>query len=395
MEDLEFTLRLVSPAFIGGGEDLVLGPEQRKRRIDPEGDGLRIPSLRGVLRFWWRAKERDDDAEKLFAKEAAVFGSANKGQGVRIRPLSQDEWVPIAIPVSTAKTYLGSGAINNEKLLREAIPEDKRFKFCASGTRGQIEEVRKALILLHLFGGIGARSRRGWGSVHVLAKFIPGLPAREDGLADWFGKLFRLVWPEPESLSDSDRPLYSAFCRTSAVRRTKVRNGDYTRIFDEFYDHFREVRLSTSSSPLVKDDLTWEKEDAEWDKGDPAPPALRHAPNRLAYGLPYSPRAKNGSWKIEYHGRAPGRSKSKSEWTTRRASPLILKVHRFAPKRHFGVALHLDASFFGDMSLRIGAAAKRKPLTPSDPIDKPETRPPPGPAAIHDFLKGWTTIALP
>ena len=43
MEDIEFNLRQVSPAFVGDHDS-----ESADR-------GVRVPSLRGVLRFWFRA----------------------------------------------------------------------------------------------------------------------------------------------------------------------------------------------------------------------------------------------------------------------------------------------------------------------------------------------------
>jgi len=84
MKTIEATYRIVTPMFIGGANH------------DPS-DGIRPPSFKGALRFWWRAlnwgkfyqKNNRDEAAALKAlhqEEARLFGSAVKdgkgGQGV-------------------------------------------------------------------------------------------------------------------------------------------------------------------------------------------------------------------------------------------------------------------------------------------------------------------------
>ncbi len=56
MEKLEATFRIVTPMFIGGADQT-------------PSDGIRPPSVKGALRFWWRAlnwgrfwKEKNDVA---------------------------------------------------------------------------------------------------------------------------------------------------------------------------------------------------------------------------------------------------------------------------------------------------------------------------------------------
>lgn len=412
MEDLEFTIRFVTPAFIGGGDDKEAdtslqykGRKPRHRQIGPGGDSLRIPSLRGVLRFWLRAKEDPRDLDVLKKKEASVFGSADTGQGLRLRPIGRPAWTKeiITSPAGDAKAYLGYGPMNyndetrqfsthNKFTFRDAIPAGTAFSFAASGTKQQIKELRNCLTLLHLFGGIGARSRRGWGSVKIESEGIASvaMPEKPEGLREWFEELLDDVWQESHRPSHiAAPPPYSAFSEKTGIRLTPVLEGDYLPVFDQLYRQFAEVRLwdyrsrgrgSWKRSVMAQDDHDLEGKDAK------DPKALTDVPQRLAYGLPYSPKSRNSGWEISYHGRLANASKTdEREWTTRRASPLFLKVHQFAPNRHFGVALHLDAQFFGDSNLEIGAEGK------------PKTLPTPGPAAIHDFLNnpGWTQIVLP
>ena len=93
MEKIEATFRIVTPMFIGGANQ------------DPS-DGIRPPSVKGVLRFWWRAlswgeayrqaKGNKSKALKiLHEKEILLFGGAadsNKksGQGIFLLTVSND-----------------------------------------------------------------------------------------------------------------------------------------------------------------------------------------------------------------------------------------------------------------------------------------------------------------
>jgi len=410
MENLEFTLRLVTPAFVGGGDDIEAntslqykGRRPRHRQIGQGGDSLRIPSLRGVLRFWLRAKEDPRDLDRLHAREAVVLGSADIGQGVRIRPVGRPAWKreTISTPAGDAKAYLGYGPLNynddtkqfsshNKFTFRDAIPAGTAFSFAASGTAQQIKELQACLILLHLFGGIGARSRRGWGSVEVESAEMPSLvkPEQPESVREWFVELLGSVWSNSYRPSHASiTPTYSAFSHVTGIRLLPMVEGEYGQVFEEFFRRFADVRLwdyrgrrGWTHSARAQTDHDLERQDA----GDAN--ALTGVPERLAFGLPYSPISRNSGWAIAYHGRkSTASSTNERDWTTRRASPLFLKVHRFSPNHHFGIALHLDAQFFGDSRLEIGAAGK------------PNTRSVPGPAAIHDFLNqpGWTKIALP
>ncbi|MDQ7005467.1 MAG: type III-B CRISPR module RAMP protein Cmr1 [Ghiorsea sp.] len=79
MNTIEATYRIVTPMFIGGAEG------------KPD-DGIRPPSFKGALRFWWRALNwtKVYNIADLHKKEAELFGSAAKmndgkqtgGQGV-------------------------------------------------------------------------------------------------------------------------------------------------------------------------------------------------------------------------------------------------------------------------------------------------------------------------
>lgn len=191
---LEATYELASPAFLSGAD---------RRRAE-----VRLPSLKGVLRFWWRAlqAQRIQGVEELRAREEMLFGSAEAGQSsVSMRLLSPLDRHPGQLDADTsaeqmfAQTaagrsspsihgllYLGYGVIHTvtKKLSRACLrtPLELRVRLVWRPFRGTPradarphtpdearDELCQALRALGLLGGIGARSRRGFGSM-VLRK---------------------------------------------------------------------------------------------------------------------------------------------------------------------------------------------------------------------------------
>ena len=189
MNKIEATFRIVTPMFIGGANQ------------EP-GDGIRPPSVKGALRFWWRAlnwgsfyergQQNENEAlNKLHEEEARLFGVAtdgkSRGQGCFLLevtnqpPLNHfvDDWPQshTARGANSKSGYLGLGLFEmNEHSQRKAIFEDKLFSirllFKANkneeASRDDIEQIRTALVAFGLFGGLGGRSRRGFGSVALI-----------------------------------------------------------------------------------------------------------------------------------------------------------------------------------------------------------------------------------
>jgi CRISPR/Cas system CMR-associated protein Cmr1 (group 7 of RAMP superfamily) len=415
MEDLPFTLRLLTPAFAGsaplGTRPVVYmksgGPVHDSTPYHPvDPCGIRVPTLRGVLEFWHRSRFGNLGGAAVYERQAQVFGSAETGQGLSIRPTGHSDFRPRPLTYKSniyGLTYLGYGPLQllrvpdsrrrdgvnvatsyHQSGCHDAIPVDQGepwFSFRARGTRAQIAELRRALALLHLFGGIGSRSRRGWGSVVV---DVEGESAAAPGqapeaLRTWFAaRLVKAMGDEQVAAwSDGGEPEFSAFGAQSRVLFTKVSHS-HLDVLDEFFRQLKTVRSVMDRSAIAKDDVRIEKRDALQRNG-----GITDVPRRLAFGLPYHPQQRNG-WSIDYLGRDPEGGRDAGE-VTRRASPLLLKVLRLDGQRLVGVALFLRSRFFGDAKLRIGAK------------DKPKTHSFPGYEAIDTLLdnSGWTELAMP
>ena len=178
MQIIEADYNIVTPMFIGGGD----------KQEAPE---IRPPSVKGALRFWWRAlqwgaclnsQNQDVSAalKELHKQEAELFGAAAKdeayGQGLcRIKLKNiQSKGIEKGWPKNNdaGAGFLGFGldATQSGEPHRIAISQGS-FTVClmlkSKISTEQINQLKDTLVLWGLLGGLGSRSRRGFGSVAI------------------------------------------------------------------------------------------------------------------------------------------------------------------------------------------------------------------------------------
>jgi len=187
---IEATYRLTTPLFCGGASPLTAE--------------LRLPSFKGVLRFWWRAlawSRCQGDLAKIQEQENLLFGSAGGGQALvvmrfgsvgRLDPISKDTVLSVergdSRPVGMGARYLGYGlmaafpsAKTNTKagqLSRAALraPLDVQVQLRARGLADDLQDsLLHALIALGTMGGMGSRSRKGYGSLVLQSLTVNGV----------------------------------------------------------------------------------------------------------------------------------------------------------------------------------------------------------------------------
>ena len=146
---------------------------------------IRVPAIKGQLRFWWRSMQDLADHEPLLKREGAVWGANGK-----------------ASPVSLGIVYDSKPEIRTIGKSDRGILECPEYpKYVLFPLQGQEEnsfdivhacaftlkvicksdvwpEVEKALKLWVLFGGVGGRTRRGAGSL-VCPELTAGLETPE------------------------------------------------------------------------------------------------------------------------------------------------------------------------------------------------------------------------
>ncbi|GAA6751473.1 type III-B CRISPR module RAMP protein Cmr1 [Thermus antranikianii] len=195
---VERTYRLLTPLFGGGVEPRLADPVTVVRGTE----------VRGQLRFWWRAVrgwQAEGDLKRLFDLEAAIFGSAGEGGA---SPVAVE--VEVLEPGADEFPYVVTEVYNKQKQRREKKvkprnevahsyltfplrPEGKqpipiplrtgvRFRLTvtfpttvrtANGHLDLHKELEAALWAWETFGGIGARTRRGFGALTLEGSKVP------------------------------------------------------------------------------------------------------------------------------------------------------------------------------------------------------------------------------
>ncbi|GAK51212.1 CRISPR-associated RAMP protein, Cmr1 family [Candidatus Moduliflexus flocculans] len=152
MHSITFELETITPMFMYGA--------------DQNHAELRPPSFKGMMRFWWRAMRADDDVKTLSKDEAHLFGGTDKGQGrskIIVRFLSY-EISQILAPLLPHDL--------KRMPQRKAIKPDYHFTCNVTLTttsENEKQELVAAFKCALLLGGMGKRSRRGYGSVSYRA----------------------------------------------------------------------------------------------------------------------------------------------------------------------------------------------------------------------------------
>ncbi len=155
---LERTYRLLTPLVGGGVEPL---------KPDPR-EPIRGAGLRGGLRFWWRALrgwQAEGDLGRLRELESQVFGSTDRSSPlqVEVEVLDAGQEKNLERYGRAVQWYLGFPLRQGKAWL--PVRSGVRFRLRLVFPKDLEEEVGAALFGLEVFGGVGARTRRGFGAL--------------------------------------------------------------------------------------------------------------------------------------------------------------------------------------------------------------------------------------
>ena len=154
---MTFNCEVMTPMFLNGADGST-----------PE---LRAPSIKGALRFWWRAmnghlplEDRKDAngeiVEGLRTMEGKIFGSTSQRSKIIIQEIS---WVDAPNIIKEAK-------VPHKQFKNDAINKGFAFTVRCMLTKSEhfSESQLESLFFLTLtLGGLGNRVRRGFGSVKI------------------------------------------------------------------------------------------------------------------------------------------------------------------------------------------------------------------------------------
>ncbi len=197
----KLTLRIVTPT-LGGGVTT--------RHVD-KVDFIRVPTLRGHLRFWWRATAADaGSAEELYARESEIWGGTGGHTGSDSPPAVTKSTVRVSVRVpdqpalkdidgeDVGWTAPGAYALWPARKQRDGtLPAERRrpgleFQLTLKYPARLDEEIQRTLAAWICFGGYGSRPRRGLGKIAPACdesrKLVPvAAPKTEDELRRLFG----------------------------------------------------------------------------------------------------------------------------------------------------------------------------------------------------------------
>jgi len=369
MITLEGKFRIVTPLFMSGA--------------DRERAELRAASIRGILRFWWRALALghcEGSWEDVRKAEFDLFGSSTTGQSrvhlslsapdqsekmQKIGNLLKDSSGNVLGP---GARYLGYGVIlpldkKDERgkvtnrlgealrpYLQAPLEGDLRLYLRPTTYRkssGNLDKkadlLEGALKAMGLIGGLGSRSRRGFGSFTLLKLKRDGVLKYEapKNVEDYIASLRSFFQTYVKAIPEI--PDYTAFNQDTRVYLLAT-GKDPLQLLDEIGQAMQMYR-SWGRNNMVNDDPAEQNFDDDHDNmRDALFAPAREYPRRVAFGLPHnyyfsSERTNFSKPVIEIY------PEKKDRRHDRRASPLFIHIQYLSKDKYAAFATIFPSLF--------------------------------------------------
>ncbi len=371
------TYRIVTPMFCSGANQ--------------QSAELRLASFKGALRFWWRtlmAGKFGNDIDALHRAEASLFGSSEREFGqskVRLR-LRNVQLAPQVNPpeifergVLLGTHYLGYGlmeAYENKKkgkkagqLTRGMIPFGSFSVDCrvsGGATDEQIEHIKASLTLLGTLGGLGSRSRKGFGSLTLTQLSIEESPlVLVDDPATRLANILA-VTKLSTNLSEWTSWSDSKHCRIVRVKSEQVSANALLDAVGREQAFFRswgsnnQGKLSEHRTLGIPSEQNFEFDHHLFKKK-----VSGNYPHRIAFGLPHN----YGKFDDQHVSTA-------NKKLDRRASPLFIHIHQTSQEAAPSALLVFLPSRFLPADEEVSAFGKRSKVKDAEPLWYP----------VHGFL---------
>jgi len=341
---IKATFEVVTPLFLGGA--------------DPTSTvELRPPSIKGALRFWWRAlawNRHSGDLDAIQEEEQRIFGTAGQegtasngaiGQAsfiLRVRPInglkiiSKDNVLRDGAnaTVGPGMRYFGYGLMvafgqNQGQLARPCLSAPFSFSIELVSRHTFADSLIDALKVMGLLGALGSRSRRGYGSLSLfsLAGDVEAWTSPKTKV-DYANQLKTLLRHKP---INSTEPPYSAFSGLSRVA-VVTEGSEPLALLDGVGRQMQRYRSwghngkvnGEDSEQNFKDDHDWFKSRTDFNSAHP---------RRAIFGLPHNYSKNLGVL---------------SQAADRRASPLLVHIHKLASQNYVAVLSIIRANFLSE-----------------------------------------------
>jgi CRISPR-associated protein Cmr1 len=311
-------LRVATPLFLRGAENEI----RRQAGTGPDFlTEFRPPSILGALQFWWRANRGATDVEELRSRQTELFGSASAGLGmIRLdawRATGKKEGLTAEIgPIDLGKgrgylAGLGLGRIHGGTYSTERgfFRPGGRFvvRCVVSGSEDRVKvasrELSEAILAFATCGGLGARSRRGFGSIALESLACSSGGTLDEGQS-LEGRAKRLA----SAHAGDPTPGHTAFSRDTRLILIRSKGSNVEELHESIGSRFQELRKQGSVlSKLDSRDIL------DWLDGNP----LAAPPRRAVFGLPHN---------YHFPGRGELHIEPQSAKYGRRASPLMIHL---------------------------------------------------------------------
>ncbi|MGK5093676.1 type III-B CRISPR module RAMP protein Cmr1 [Deltaproteobacteria bacterium TL4] len=350
-----YSFELITPMF---------GGDSTSWQINEKAP-VRSQSIKGQLRFWWRTMQHETDVKHLLYRENTLWGGKFKDSDEANRKKSK-----VSISVINQKVEKSQKAQMESKyaVRGDVIPKyvlfpitDKvkngdhivfiiklTFDLGITYPKAQEAEVLKTLQLWTLFGGVGARTRRGTGSLYckeLLEKFkdIHDIKKFLDELND--------------ARISTAYPSFNKFYLAASNSWTELPANKWHALLDN-YGKFRQDRAPGQGNRPGRS--YWPEPDAirsitkQFTIHKPRHPDKIWFP-RAAFGLPILSRFQN----MDRQGDPSGDFHLEPNIGTgeRLPSPMILKVVKLSRSQGYSICLALGQKFPDTLVLKYGKAS--------------------------------------
>jgi CRISPR-associated protein Cmr1 len=335
MKTLEADFKIVTPLFMSGADQAIAE--------------LRPPSIKGIIRFWWRAlaySRFKGDLVALAKREEELFGSTKQVASIIIRVSSnpinattQKKTVHQSLRTVAGARYLGYGlmvAFGAEagKLQRPCINHNQQFNVTFISKSDIPQEFIDAVKLMGLLGGLGSRSRKGFGSLALNKLTLDNMgiwakPLDNDAYRNSLTTLLNGI----DNITEE--PPFSAFSQLTRIDYL-LQGNDPVQLLNIFGQQMQRYRSWGHHGSVNGENSEQNFEpDHQWYKGLDNYRDNDFHPQRIIFGLPqnYSKFERDNVTGAEHD---------------RRASPLLVHVHEYAPNRYSLISIVLRSNFLPD-----------------------------------------------
>lgn len=149
-------LTLITP-MLGGGVDSLKNDQDMP---------IRGQSVRGQLRFWWRTFQDCRNISDLQEKENYLWGNTKSASLVSVKIDLSHKGYDIPYPNNDYPDYALFALKNDSEHRKFSLKESIKFNLTIIFPEKFEQEILNTVKLWVLFGGIGARTRRGMGGLY-------------------------------------------------------------------------------------------------------------------------------------------------------------------------------------------------------------------------------------